>query len=430
MAERLLEQYQENVAPGPQFDDGSVLPTLPSKIPIRLIAFFLPQYHSIAENDRWWGAGFTEWTNVTKTLPKFPDHYQPRLPQALGFYDLSHPNTLRRQADFARRYGIEGFCFHHYWFHGRRLLQTPLDNLLADRGIDLPFCINWANENWTRRWDGNETDVLMPQAHSCEDDVAFARSLARVFDDPRYIRISGRPLLMLYRPELLPNARATVERWREYFATRGESPFLLMPQHHFGQNDPRVYGMDGAVGFPPFGPGESARRVIPSSLFDPDFAGTLRRYEEVAQAALSHEPKDFRYFPGVCPSWDNTARSQNRALVIHGSTPQKWGAWLEAAARKTLAQPEPERIVFINAWNEWAEGAYLEPDRHFGHAYLAPIAAALSRIAHEPTRAWQTAAAPLAVSVERSPRTAQVFRRTAHKGARLAADLARLLARV
>jgi hypothetical protein len=382
--ETLQEQYARNVEPGPFYESENVSVPLPDEMPARVIAFYLPQFHAIPENDRWWGTGFTEWTNVTKALPRFPGHYQPRLPGSLGFYDLSRTDVLRRQAELARRFGVEGFCFHHYWFGGRRLLETPLNNLLADPSIDLPFCVNWANENWTRRWDGSESSILMAQDHSPEDDIAFARSLEPLFDDPRYIRIGRRPLLMMYRPSALPDAAATVARWREHFARRGDDPFFAMAQV-FNENDPRPHGLDGAVGFPP----HRARNHVPTlpvrDAFDASFRGELRPYDAIARESLSYRPSEFRLFPGVCPDWDNESRSPGRGLTLLGSTPGKYGAWLEGAIRwiSEVAPPE-ERLVFVNAWNEWAEGTYLEPDRHFGFAYLAETARALGRVAADP----------------------------------------------
>ena len=383
-ADSLIEQHAINVERGPDFDDGSNPPALPDPTPVRLIAFYLPQFHTIAENDEWWGTGFTEWTNVTKALPRFAGHYQPRLPGALGFYDLSNPDTLRRQAEMARQYGIGGFCFHHYWFGGRRLLERPLENLLANADIPLPFCINWANENWTRTWDGSQSSVLIGQRHSPEDDLAFARSLEPLFDDARYIRIGNRPLLMIYRPALLPDARATVERWREHFSRRGEDIFVAMCQS-FSDSDPSPYGMDAAVGFPPHRTSRRIRPVVPDNLFDVNYRSWLNSYDDIVKVSLDYQPSGFRLFPGVCPSWDNEARRPGRGHAFVGSTPAKYGRWVEEAGRWVISKAPPdERLVFVNAWNEWAEGTYLEPDRHYGFAYLAEGSRALERLTQEP----------------------------------------------
>ncbi len=379
----LLDQISLNTRPGPFFEDDSSIPLSPAASQVRLIAYYLPQFHAIAENDAWWGKGFTEWTNVTKAVPRFAGHYQPRLPGELGFYDLRSPDVLRRQAALARRYGIHGFCFHHYWFNGRRLLETPLQNLLAMPDLDMPFCINWANESWSRRWDGKDAQILMEQKHSIEDDHNFAASLEPLFADPRYIRIDGRPLLMLYRPAILPDALATVERWRQYFLQRGlEDPYIVMAQA-FGDNDPRTYGMDAAAGFAPHNAGWDRPRLYSTlELLDPRYIGDVVRYADMARNAVENQPTDFTLFPSVVPCWDNEARKPGRGFCFLGSTPELYGTWLAAACLTALERPSAdERIVFINAWNEWAEGAYLEPDRHFGYAFLAETARILNALA-------------------------------------------------
>ncbi len=379
----LFEQLRINAAPGPEYEaDGGEL-TIPEPPPVRLIAYYLPQFHPVPENDLWWGKGFTEWTNVTKAIPSYAGHYQPRLPGDLGFYDLRLPEILSEQAALAKRHGIAGFCFHYYWFAGRRLLETPLEQLLKHPEIDLPFCLNWANEAWTRAWGGSERDVLIEQLHSPEDDIAFATALEPAFSDPRYIRIGGRPLLMLYRPGVLPDAAATVARWREHFVRRGfGDPYLVMPQA-FGDNDPRTYGIDAAAGFPPHRYGWDLPSITQTlALFDPRFRGRVMSYAALADAAMTQVAEEFTVFPGVCPGWDNEARRPGRGVGFIGSSPRLYGAWLEHGCRRALqAQNPDERIVFINAWNEWAEGAYLEPDRHFGHAYLRETARTLNRVA-------------------------------------------------
>ena len=380
----LLELLRANAAPGPYFEDAAPLPDGVTS-PVRLIAYYLPQFHPIPENDAWWGRGFTEWTNVTKALPRYEGHYQPHLPGELGFYDLRLPSVLARQAELVREYGLHGLCFHHYWFGGRPLLEGPLRMLLANPDIDLRFCINWANEPWSRRWDGLETDVLIAQEHSPEDDLAFAASLLPLFRDPRYITVEGRPLLMVYRPSVLPNARATVARWRDFFQSHGlPDPYCVMAQA-FGDSDPRPFGMNASAGFPPHHSGfEGAPMQDSLSRIDSGFAGTVVAYETMVTTALARRAQGFRGFPGVCPSWDNEARKPGRGFAVHGATPAAYEAWLQAACEQALEAPEAERIVFINAWNEWAEGAHLEPDRHFGYAWLRATARVMAALADMP----------------------------------------------
>ena len=436
MSSSLLRQYLRNVSRGPDHEadrPGMLAPVAPA---VRLIAFYLPQFHAIPENDRWWGAGFTEWTNVTKALPRFEGHYQPRLPADLGFYDLAHSDALQRQAVLARRYGIAGFCFHHYWFAGQRLLQTPLDNLLAHPEIDLPFCVNWANESWTRRWDGSEHEVLMEQRHSPEDDIAFAASLEPLFRDPRYIKVDGRPLLMLYRPGILPDAAATVRRWRAHFIAAGlGDPYVVMAQA-FNDGDPAAYGMDAAAGFPPFWAGHACPRIGGSQpLLDPEFGGEVIGYEAMAAATVASWQTDAKLFPGVCPAWDNQARRPGGGFCFTGSSPELYGRWLRAACRMAArAEIEDERLVFINAWNEWAEGAYLEPDRHYGFAYLAETARVLGDFAEAAggvigPGAPAQAGLPALAAESTQARARRVVRRLVRRGADTLADTAEGLAR-
>ncbi len=381
----LADQYHFNTDRGPFFESADALPaTPPADYPLRFIAYYLPQFHPIPINDQAWGRGFTEWTNATKALPRYVGHYQPRLPLDLGFYDLRSVAVLEQQADLARRGGIYGFCIHNYWFNGQRVLETPLDLILANPQIDLRFCLNWANESWSRRWDGSENHILLHQDYSPAADIAYAESLIPAVSDPRYIRVGDRPLIMVYRPSLLPDAAATVERWRDVFVRHGLSdPYVVMSEA-FDGTDPQPWGFDATAGFAPhkhFRGGGSAhvRRL------DPMFRGAAKSYAATAAAAVESMRKDYRFLPGVCPDWDNEARKPRRGTSFYGSTPALYGGWLEAAARYAMEAPAGERIVFINAWNEWAEGAYLEPDRHFGYAYLAETRRVFARVSNHGT---------------------------------------------
>jgi lipopolysaccharide biosynthesis protein len=330
---QLLEQFHAHTSRGVFYRDDDQAACAPVEPTVRLIAYYLPQFHPIPENDLWWGKGFTEWTNVTKAVPRFLGHYQPRLPGDLGFYDLRSPEILRRQASLANKYGIYGFCLHYYWFNRTTLLETPLKLLLENRDIDLKFCICWANENWTRRWDGEDHAILISQSHSAQDDIIFARSLEPMFRDPRYIRIDGRPLLIVYRAGLLPDPLATARRWRHHFAGAGfGNPYLVMAQT-WGDEDPRPFGFDAAVEFPPH-KFWSIPRINPDvEMFDKGYGGNIYEYDSLVKHATAVAQTDYKLFPGVCPSWDNEARKPRKGTAFAFSTPEKYGVWLTHACQ-------------------------------------------------------------------------------------------------
>ncbi len=349
---------------------------------VRLIAFYLPQYHPIPENDLWWGKGFTEWNNVVKARPLFPGHYQPHLPADLGFYDLRLPEARAAQADLARAYGIHGFCYYHYWFNGKRLLQRPLEDVLALKQPRFPFCICWANESWTRRWDGGSNEVLMPQQHTLPDDIAFIDSLIPYFSDERYIRVDGKPLLLVYRTALFPEPRRTAETWRARMLKAGIGELYLVQVESFSiGGNPNLNGFDAAVQFPGHKvPLSAVRQITVSGKTQPCKAFDI---DGISQSVLSQE-SDYTLFRGVLVSWDNTPRAGNLGSIFVNGTPQKYGAWLRQAVADTRAGFRPaERLVFIAAWNEWAEGNHLEPDQRYGLEYLAATKAALSNDQNE-----------------------------------------------
>jgi glycosyltransferase involved in cell wall biosynthesis len=383
----LAELFSRSAGPSPDY-----VPIMEEDVRIiephvKLIAFYLPQFHPIPENDEWWGKGFTEWTNVARATPQFVGHYQPRLPGELGFYDLRVIEVQRRQVELAKKYGIFGFCFHYYWFGGKRLLDLPLKQFLDTPGVDFPFCLCWANENWTRRWDGLDNEVLVAQAHSPEDDLAFIESIEPALRDKRYIRVNDRPLLVVYRPSLLPNPRETAQRWRDYCAKKKLGDLYLLAPQAFETVDPRPLGFDGALEFPPHKLAQRAP-ILNSEMevVNPDYQGFICDYSYILEAARKVNHAEFTLFRGVCPSWDNEARKPGRGLTYKNSTPALYQQWLAEACRFAAKEPDPDkRLVFINAWNEWGEAAYLEPDRRYGYAYLQATANALREYSKRPS---------------------------------------------
>lgn len=361
--------------------------TLPAQLPARVIAFYLPQFHPIPENDKAWGVGFTEWTNVTRALPQVEGHAQPRLPGELGFYDLRIPTVQERQVQLAKDYGIGGFCFHFYWFAGKRLLEGPLQQYMENPRCDLPFCLCWANENWTKRWDGLDSDVIIAQRYSVQDDIEFIEYVARYFADERYIRIDGKPLLIVYRTSALPDPAATASRWREQYRRRtGGEIYLAVTNAFEGPDfDPRSIGFDGVVEFPPNG---TQPPIITDEVrhLNPDFSGIVHDWRHLVKRSRNYGvPPDHPLFRGVNPGWDNEPRKPGRSTLFLHASPRGYEEWLSNALRDTVERfPDPDhRLVFINAWNEWAEGAYMEPDARLGYAYLAANRRALQRVAKE-----------------------------------------------
>lgn len=361
---------------------------------MQVLAFHLPQFHPIPENDEWWGRGFTEWTNVTRARPQVPGHYQPHLPADLGFYDLRLAEARAAQAALAREYGVSGFCYYHYWFNGRRLLNRPVDEILASGEPDFPFCLCWANENWSRNWDGgsNSKRILLQQHYSDEDDRAHMRHLLPILADRRYVRVGGRPLLLVYRTELLPDPARTADTWRTLALKEGLGEICLARVESLqGGIDPASIGFDAAVEFAPDWRVANRLKFSPLRRLANSVgrlsSGYLRHrfvlYDALVQAMLAKPAVDYRRYRCVTPGWDNTARRRKGATVFLGSTPQAYGQWLQRtlAAEQSASRPDNEKLVFVNAWNEWAEGSHLEPDQRWGRAYLEAHREALHAMA-------------------------------------------------
>ena len=347
----------------------------------RAIAFYLPQYHPIPENDEWWGRGFTEWRNVVNAKPLFSGHYQPHLPSDLGFYDLRLHETRQAQADIAREHGIYGFCYYHYWFNGKRLLDRPLNDVLSSGKPDFPFCLCWANENWTRAWDGHDREILISQQYSEQDDMEHIQLLAEVFKDKRYIRVDGKPLFLVYRAMLLPDPKKTCAIWREEAHRLGIGDLYLCCVESFSKErcDPRVIGFDSAVEFQPdwlnlcdpIHRNRFSYWMTRIGMLNKTFQiNRVYSYPSVIQKMLQKETPGYTLFPCVTPSWDNTARRKSDAVIFKDCTPEHYGNWIKKVLEKVEFPSKEENFIFINAWNEWAEGNHLEPDQKWGLQYL------------------------------------------------------------
>ncbi|MFM7182113.1 MAG: glycoside hydrolase family 99-like domain-containing protein [Verrucomicrobiales bacterium] len=343
----------------------------------RLIAFYLPQFHTIPENDAWWGEGFTEWTNVRKAQSLYPGHLQPRIPGELGYYDLNDSTILEKQSAMARQHGIEGFCYHYYYFgKGKRLLEMPVDRLLQNQKPDFPFCLCWANENWTRTWDGGDNMILMQQSYLPEDLEGFALSVSPFFKDPRYIRVDGKPLLVIYNTRSIPETKSTLTQLRTIWRNETGLDVHISAALTFGETAPMELGVDSAVEFPPHNV-RNANLPVDAIGFHEEFHGTVWDYHAHVLNSIAEPDRPYPYFPTVVTDWDNTARRGHRGSLFVNGNPIAYQQWLISSIRRSVrCNKEDSRLVFINAWNEWAEGTYLEPDNERGFSYLQATKAA------------------------------------------------------
>ncbi len=342
----------------------------------KLIAFYLPQFHRIEENSVWWGPGFTEWTNTAKAVPNFTGHYQPHIPRELGFYDLSRVDIMYEQAELARNYGVYGFCFYYYWFSGRRILEGPVENFLAS-DIDLPFCLCWANENWTSTWDGRDEDILLEQKYQEGDEERFIKSLMPYFTDKRYIRIDNKPMLLVYRINELPKPKESIRKWRIAAEKAGLSGLHISVVDFYDISDPREVNADALVEFPPhkFNGHQNHPPTMPV-INNPAFAGGLLSYQKMIAQSAYREPPKYNLYRCIIPGWDNTPRRQNTPTIVIGNTPNLYGAWLRylRAYNRITNREGMDTFIFVNAWNEWGEGCHLEPDLHWGLQFLEETA--------------------------------------------------------
>lgn len=364
-----------------------------SKKSCRIIAFYLPQYHPIPENDQWWGKGFTEWTNVAKAKPLYPGHYQPHIPADLGFYDLRVPEARIAQAEMAEEYGIEGFLYWHYWFAGKRILERPYEEMLLSGIPNFPFCLGWANESWTGIWYGAKDKILIEQTYPGKEDYKLHFNYVfPAFSDDRYIKVDNKPLFIIYKPNNIPNTKEFCDYWQHLAQKAGLPGLYLVGISYWSGWIPSQFGLDGAILFnttPIFNSYEKIkhnrlrrilhnirhRRNLKQLFFDLFCSPTVIPYKETIKHKINFpaniDPYD--YFPVVIPNWDNTPRSGKKGLILEGSTPELFKLLLEQEMEHVCHRPFEKRIIFIKSWNEWAEGNHLEPDLLFGKGYLEII---------------------------------------------------------
>lgn len=339
---------------------------------LKPIAFYLPQYYPTQINNANWGDGFTEWTNVAKAVPQYYGHYQPHIPEHFGYYDLRNINIMEEQCVLAKEYGIFGFCFYYYCFQGKTQLELPLINYVNDSRINFPFCLCWANENWTRKWDGKEKEILLPQTYTKKDMEMFISGISKFFVLDNYIKIDQRPLLIIYNPQGIPDLDYCIQLWREFCLKVGIGEIFLICAKTFGLDDINIINkFDACVEFPPHDI-RLENKIDYSLLTNKDFAGTIYHINDY----INTMDNKFTYplFRCAFPAWDNTARISSKAKIFSDATPDTFEIWLKKIIRFTIeSYPPQNRYFFINAWNEWGEGAHLEPDRKYGYAYLEKL---------------------------------------------------------
>lgn len=343
---------------------------------VKYVAFYLPQFHAFPENDAWWGKNFMEWTNVTKAVPMFEKHYQPRLAGDLGYYHLDEKKAIKQQMELAKKYGVYGFCIYYYWFDGKKLMDTPLNIIMENPELDLPFCLCWANENWSRRWDGKESDILMAQNYNDSFAHKFIADICPYMKDKRYIRRNGKPVLVIYNSNEIPNLKEVIVEWREYCRNHGIGEIHISAVDFALNELSKGAGFDDFIEFPPHSVYHYDKRELSRelSIMNPDFGGSIYDYHEIVNNKEYIKRAQENVIPGVFLAWDNTARKKNAATIYHNYSPADFGEWLSDVSSYEIAMKDKgDRFVFINAWNEWAEGTYLEPDRKYGYAALTQV---------------------------------------------------------
>lgn len=333
----------------------------------KTIAMYLPQFHPIPENDAWWGRGFTEWTNVARATPLYPGHYQPHVPADLGFYDLRLAESREAQAALARDHGIDAFCYYHYWFAGRRILERPFNEVLASGKPDFPFLLCWANESWTGVWHGLPGKKLIEQTYPGIDDfVAHFQALLPAFRDKRYLTIDGKPMFLIWKPQQLPDARHFTDLWRGLAKAAGlPGLHLVGVKHNFLDWTAESMGLDAVLRvFMPAAVKNMHQGKQYPAIYD---------YEDIYRQFLPPDPADGKTYPSVLPNWDNTPRSGVNGVVLEKASPALFRKQLRLAIEWAQGMPDNDRFIFIKAWNEWAEGNHLEPDLRYGCQYLEVV---------------------------------------------------------
>lgn len=372
MRERVANQFYRSSASAKR--DGA-------EWPVKTIAFYLPQFHPIPENDRNWGEGFTEWMNVSRGRPRFPNHQQPKLPGKLGFYDLRSPDVHRQQIELAAAYGVDCFCMYYYRFGKQRLMSTPPKIFRSVEYNDVSFCYCWANESWTRAWDGATSDVILSQAYDDDTLEGLAEDVSDAIGDERHLRVAGKPVLLIYQVAEIPAAAEWLARLRASIRSRTNQDILIGSVFSLRFNEDTLKLVDFVVQFPPHRIVRKAKRetISPESMkpYEPERKDYYEGYDAVVNTALDDANMLDKMVPGVCPDWDNTPRRQTNAHTLVGATPEKFSGWVEKAATKSyerfMSGKAPAPLLFVNAWNEWAEGAFLEPSAEFGTQYLEAL---------------------------------------------------------
>lgn len=347
------------------------------KTDIKALAFYLPQFHRFKENDEWWGKGFMEWTNTKKAKPHFEGHYQPREPHDdIGYYTLDNIETIKKQVELAKRHGIYGFCFYYYWFSGKRLMEKPVDLLLEHPEIDFPFCLCWANENWSRTWDGSDNDILIKQNYSKDDHFKFINDIKKYINDKRYIKVDGKPIILIYNPTQIPDLEDLIKDWRKCALEIGIGELLIWTKNDLARDDfKNMEFSDAEFDFAPNGighPGCMVTGLDTSKAYD-----YTQMVSDIEHLYIEHfTPKPFYY--SCTMGWDNSARRKENYKIYYSYSLNAFYKWLRTIIYQTrYRNPEDRRFIFINAWNEWAEGTYLEPDKKYGYANINTLSRAL-----------------------------------------------------